>query len=347
MYNIVYEYNQIRTTVVKCYTHVKYSILHSMNPKSHNLNLQMYSFQEILGLFHLENQSTLSDQNMKDAKSIVLKMHPDKSRLPSQYFIFYKRAFEILVDFYQNQTKTQQPVPTEKIEYESKGKGIGNGHNRSTNHQIQSVIDNMEKKEFQHKFNQLFEDNMLNTQKILQKQEQHKWFTQDQEDMNQDTNMTGTIHDKFEKIKLKQSSTHLAKYTGVQHVYSSGVNSGNLYEDDDGDGENTSYISSDPFGKLKYDDLRKVHKDQTIFAVSEHDLQKIPQYSSTDHLQTTRSQQNLTPMNKAESTRMLENQEKSWQQQFMKKEYASKIQTMQYEEKSKTVMSHFLHLTNS
>jgi hypothetical protein len=320
-----------------------------MNTKSHNLNLQMYSFQEILGLFHLENQSTLSDQNMKDAKSIVLKMHPDKSKLPSQYFIFYKRAFEILVDFYQNQTKTQQPVPTEKIEYETKGKGIGNGYNRSTNHQVQSVIDNMEKKEFQHKFNQLFEDNMLNTQKILQKQEQHKWFTQDQEDIHQDTNMTGTIHDKFEKIKSKQSSTHLAKYTGVQHVYTSGVNSGNLYDDDDdGDnGENTFYISSDPFGKLKYDDLRKVHKDQTIFAVSEHDLQKIPQYSSTDHLQTTRAQQNLTPMNKAESTRMLENQEKTWQQQFMKKEFASKLQTMQYEEKSKTVMSHFLHLTNS
>lgn len=317
----------------------------SQNPKSHNLNIQMYSFQEILGLFHLENQHTLSDQNMKDAKNIVFKMHPDKSRLPSQYFIFYKRAFEILVEFYQNQTKTQQPVPTEKIDYESKGKGIGNGHSRTTNHQIQSVIDNMEKKEFQHKFNQLFEDNMLNTQKILQKQEQQKWFSQDQEDIAQDTNMTGTIHDKFEKIKSKQSSTHLAKYNGVQNLYMGGVNSGNLFDDDDD--ENTSYISSDPFGKLKYDDLRKVHKDQTIFAVSENDLHKISQYSSTDHLQTTRAHQNLTPLNKVESTRMLENQEKQWQQQFMKKEYASKLQTMQYEEKSKTVMSHFLHLTNS
>ena len=133
-------------------------------PKTHNLNLQTYSFQEILGLFHLENHTTLSDQNMKDAKNIVLKMHPDKSRLTSQYFIFYKRAFEILVEFYQNQTKIQQPVPTEKINYESKGKGIGNGHNRSTDHQIQSVIDNMEKKECEHKFINLFEENMLNTQ---------------------------------------------------------------------------------------------------------------------------------------------------------------------------------------
>jgi len=150
-----------------------------------------------------------------------------------------------------------------------------------------------------------------------------------------------------EKIKSNQSSTHLAKYNGVQHIYMGGINSGNLYDDDDDENENTSYISSDPFGKLKYDDLRKVHKDQTIFAVSEHDLQKIPQYSSTDHLQTTRAQQNLTPMNKTDSARMLENQEKIWQQQFMKKEYASKLQTMQYEEKSKKVISHFLHLTNS
>jgi hypothetical protein len=280
---------------------------------------------------------------MKDAKNIVLKMHPDKSRLPSQYFIFYKRALEILVEFYNNQTKTQQPVPTEKIDYDTKGKGIGNDHNRSTNHHIQYVIDGMEKKEFQHKFNQLFEDNMLNTTKILQKQEQHKWFSQDQEDIHQDINMTGTIHDKFEKIKSKQSSTHLAKYDGVQNLFMSGVNSGNLFDDDDD--ENTSYISSDPFSKLKYDDLRKVHKDQTIFAVSENDLHKTPQYSSIDHLQTTRAQQNLTPLSKVESTRILENREKDWQQQFMKKEYASKLQTIQYEEKSKTVMSHFLHLT--
>ena len=32
-----------------------------------------------------------------------------------------------------------------------------------------------------------------------------------------------------------------------------------LYEEDD-----NSYVTSDPFGKLKFDDLRKVHRDQSV-----------------------------------------------------------------------------------
>ena len=52
---------------------------------THNLNIQTYSFEELLGLFNLTTQFGIEE--LKKAKRKVLWMHPDKSRLPSEYFL--------------------------------------------------------------------------------------------------------------------------------------------------------------------------------------------------------------------------------------------------------------------
>ena len=65
---------------------------------SHNLNIQNYNFQELLELFNLQYNFNLDD--LKVAKKIVLKTHPYKSKLPGEYFLFYKKAFDIIVNYY-------------------------------------------------------------------------------------------------------------------------------------------------------------------------------------------------------------------------------------------------------
>jgi len=303
----------------------------------------MYSFQEIMSIFGLEGRSTLTDQDMKNAKAVVLKMHPDKSRLAPEYFIFYKRAFELLVDFYQNQSRTQQAVPNQKMEYQTDGKGLDK--TITTPEQIQRVVNKMGQGKFQDKFNELFEENMLNKQKIQRAQERNQWFTQENTvDDIPALGQGGTIHDKFNRIKEHQAATHLVKYNGVQNIYQSN-NAGRLYDDQE-DGGDQDYVTSDPFGKLRYDDLRRVHKDQTIFAVGEQDLNKVTQYASFDHLQRARGQQNLTPLQEAEAKRLLDEQTRMTQEQFMKKEYRAKLQAIENEEKSKAIMAQFLRLTN-
>ena len=67
--------------------------------EKHNLNIQTYSFDELLGLFDLKLYFTVEE--LKIAKKKVLWMHPDKSKLPPDYFLFYKRAFDIIVEFYE------------------------------------------------------------------------------------------------------------------------------------------------------------------------------------------------------------------------------------------------------
>jgi hypothetical protein len=63
----------------------------------------MYSLKDLLALFHTDYNINLED--LKRAKKQVLMTHPDKSKLPAEYFLFYKKAFDIVVNFYNNQNK--------------------------------------------------------------------------------------------------------------------------------------------------------------------------------------------------------------------------------------------------
>ena len=122
------------------------------------------------------------------------------------------------------------------------------------------------------------------------------------------------------------------------HTTSAGNSS--LYEDND------QYVSCDPFGKLQYDDLRKVHRDQTVLAVSEHDFDQSKSYKSVDEFNRARSQYSYDPLEKEKATTMLQEQERVMNEQMMQKEYKSKLQTQQYAEKNKTVLASFLQLKN-
>ena len=301
---------------------------------NHNLNIHMYTFDEILTLFDLTAKISMED--LKRAKKKVLMMHPDKSHLGSEYFLFYKKAFELVVEFYDNQNKQNQEITEETTNYSALDT---NSWNKSTTKQINKAIGEMPKEQFREKFNQLFEKNM---QKEI-KPDVNDWFSNNdplyQIDENAGKNMDKNMNRSM--IQIKQQSNSINAYRGVQTL-SSSSRSGNLYDDDQDSGE---YVSCDPFSKLKYDDLRKVHKDQTVFAVSESDFDKVEKYGSVDHLNRARGNQILTPLDKMDAQRMLDSQESKMKEQIMKKEHLAKLETMKYQEKNKIIMSTFLQLT--
>jgi hypothetical protein len=97
---------------------------------------------------------------------------------------------------------------------------------------------------------------------------------------------------------------------------------------------------------LKFDDLRKVHRDQSVLAVSEQDINNIKTYGSVEEFNRARSEHSYEPLEKQHADRLLQEQEKAMQQRMMRKEYQSKLQTEQYAEKNKDVMASFLLLQN-
>ena len=74
----------------------------------HNLNINTYSLDDLLGLFNLSYDISMED--LKRAKKVVLMTHPDKSRLPPDYFLFYKKAFDVVVKFYEENNRQNQSM---------------------------------------------------------------------------------------------------------------------------------------------------------------------------------------------------------------------------------------------
>jgi hypothetical protein len=123
--------------------------MNKVTDKNHNLNIQSYSLEEIFGLFDLTHD--ISSEDLLRAKKKVLMLHPDKSKLPADYFLFYKKAFDIVVGIYNHQNKQNQVV--KNVEYAPPT-------DKSVTKTITSKMKEMSAEEFQGKFNKLFDENM-------------------------------------------------------------------------------------------------------------------------------------------------------------------------------------------
>jgi len=290
----------------------------------------MYSFRELLELFQLSSKITVED--LKRAKMMVLRMHPDKSRLPSEYFLFYKKAFDLVVNYYNETAKTDAEVPTTEQTYTP----LLDNDKRVVN-MVQKTMNDMGQEKFQDKFNQLFE-----TMVEKPKQNVNDWF-KNNDPLYQFDNVsnTGGLAQAIDTIK--KNSAAVVRYNGVETMNSGGPSYGNLYDNED-DG---SYVSCDPFGKLKFDDLRKVHKDQTVLAVSERDFDKMQKYSSMDHLQRERGSLNVQHIDKEEHERFFEEQQQVLKERMAAKQHQASLKSMEYAQKNNSVMAQFLRLTQN
>jgi len=305
-----------------------------MTTPCHNLNIQSYSLDEILELFDLHNYD-ITIENLKVAKRKVLMLHPDKSKLEPKYFLFYKKAFDVIVQFFDNQNRQNRTVDSNDVAYDPNFKNEDN----NTSNQIKQTVQEMKSQKFQDKFNKLFEENQMGNKPDASRNE---WFLQENSDFQVPEGKLSkqSMDDNFQRIK--EQSNGLVHYTGVQSMNQDSAINNNFYED--GDDYQNKYMSSDPFSKLQFDDLRKVHRDQSVLAVSEKDIHNIQTYQSVEELNQARSQHSYDPIEKEHADRLLHDQEKAMQQHMMQKEYQAKLQTEQYEEKNKNVLASFLLL---
>jgi hypothetical protein len=288
---------------------------------THNLDINTYSLEEIFGLFDLDYN--LTEDRMRKAKMKVLMIHPDKSRLPPNYFHFYKEAYEIVLNIYKQKNKGKQSTTYTPST-------VGNN-----NSEVESV--DVSKKVSNQKFNELYDQNMakkVDTSRF-------DWFKNDQpviEDFSKRQVNPKNMGSELELLKQKQAA--LMVYKGVQEMRSGGGGTSYFEEDETGD----EYVASDIFGKLKFDDLRKVHKDQTVFAVSENDFNKRTQYKSVDQFIRDRDSGGNAPLSKLEAANLLERQQKEKEQIIMNKQHREYMLQKEYEEKQTAVRSAFLQL---
>jgi len=302
--------------------------------KTYNLDIHSYSLKDLFCLFEIPFNENIRVEHLKLAKKKVMMIHPDKSGLPSEYFHFYKSAFDVIIQFYKNQNKQNQTINEETTKYKI--------DEDDTISSIQTVVNKYSKPDFNKKFNQLFEQNM--SQKI--DTSRNDWFSSEKPVYEIDEKVTAkNMNTVFNRIKEQQHS--LIQYTGKVQTLTSGLGT-DLYADieDENNGEKNEnkYVSCDPFSKLKYDDLRKVHKDQTVFAVSEKDIANVPKYASLEHYTRERGGHSIQPLSTRESETMLKNENKVYQEYIRQKEYAAELKLQLNKEKNKSILANFLRL---
>jgi len=288
---------------------------------SHNLNIHDYNFQDLLELFDIKGEVNV--ESLKRAKKKVLMTHPDKSKLPNEYFLFYKKAYEMIYYCYENMIKQNKALPEDSVY-------MPDNENSQMKDQITQHMEKTNNKEFQKQFNKLFDQHMR--KKVVNKNE---WFQN--EDPLYESTQGRSINDAMEQMKNKQA---LIKKPEIMNMRSSlGTD---LYESEN----DNSYITCDPFSKLKFDDLRKVHKEETMININANTIQNHMNnvHGSLDSLRNSRSE-NYNPLSKAEGEKMLSSMEQKRGLYLQQQQYQENLNSMKYEEKNKEVISKFLHIT--
>ena len=81
--------------------------------ESLDLTIENYELPDLLALFNLP--VLFNDVDLKRAKIMVLKTHPDKSKLPKEYFLFFTKAYRIIHQIYTIRNPSIKEHYTERV----------------------------------------------------------------------------------------------------------------------------------------------------------------------------------------------------------------------------------------
>jgi hypothetical protein len=292
---------------------------------SHDLNIDSYNLRDLLQLFDLKEHD-VQGEHLKMARKKVLMMHPDKSKLDAKYFLFYKKAYDVISHMYDNVNKMTENVV--KQEYFAD----------TINHDgFRENLKKISADTFQREFNEIYEKH---AKKNIDSSK-NDWFTDETAMYNKHGSAKNNrdIHSMIDGIKEKEQ---LVLHKSVNPFMSSGGGN-SLYDDADDDfNEGEQYVECNPFSKLKFEDLRKVHKDQTVLPVRESDMDRITVYKNVDDYEKTREY--IKPIGRTAAENLLDEQERIMHERLRQKKYQAELTTQKNMEKNKIMISNFLKL---
>ena len=224
-----------------------------------DLNINNYNLEDILNLFGLNINYSMTE--LKSAKKMALRTHPDKSGLKQEVFIFFSKAYNMLSKIYKLKNKTEKKV--ENIDYDENDMGEEMGNKELLNMKLKTL----EKKNFNKWFNNLFEksNGKSNTDGY------GDWLKSEEGVSNVKISNKTEFDELFKKKKME--SRQLTVKTGIQDIiYNSGATMLDSTE---------TIYSSDVFSKLKFDDVKKVHME-TVIPVTEQDFKEKKRFDNVE-----------------------------------------------------------------
>jgi hypothetical protein len=238
-----------------------------------DLDIENYNLDDILDLFKVP--LNFNEEDMKRAKKITLMTHPDKSKLPKEYFLFYSQAYKKLHGIY---TFRQNATQNLDIEY---NEVLTDYH---TSRDINKEKDQNDKN-FNKWFNKTFEElNDKNTDGYSD------WLKEEDSELSKNIKNSKT-KEEAEKILSdeKKRNRELTIYNGIEETCANiSVNSSSLSKQTPSD-----YGNNELFSKSTYQDLKNAY-DNTLVPVTDEDYNKKEKFKNIVDLQQYRKSNEVT-----------------------------------------------------
>ena len=304
-----------------------------------DLDLENYSLRDLYNLFNINDE--LDEESLKTAKKIVLKMHPDKSRLDQKYFLFFSKAYKRLFSVYEfqnkskygnnnnnNNTKTYNNTYSNEDYYDDSNKTV-------LNQMFESNKSLKEGGNFNKWFNQQFEKHRIEDE--TQNAGYGDWLKSEDTPFNVDENVTkANMNEYFEKQKKKAQS--LTVYNGITDPFASTLG-GTLLNSD-----TSNFTNVDAHGGLTYTDLKQAYMESVI-PVTQDDFDRIPKYNSVNEYKTQRDRVDITPISKEEGERLLTRNQNKMDQESAALAYKYARETEIAKEKNKSFWGDIKRIT--
>lgn len=239
-----------------------------------DLNIENYSLNEILQLFQLDYN--FGEQELKQAKRIVLKTHPDKCKLPKEYFLFYSKAYKMIYRIFEFRSKVHKSKTN--TSYDS-------NIDKVSQQNYQKMIESMNsKQDFHVWFNALFEKYYIDDN------DGHgDWLKSDEDIIESKVRNQSELHNQINNIKHQKREEYALQKHGIQEPLihlSSG--SSNLAK------SNEQYYTTST-QQLNGNDLKEAFQ-MTVIPVTEEDYNNRQHFQNVNQMQQYRKQ-NINPMN--------------------------------------------------
>ena len=272
-----------------------------------DLDINNYELADILNLFKIP--VLFNDKHLREAKVIVLQMHPDKSKLPKEYFLFFTKAYKMLYEIFKVRFPDEKKYKEDKFSYsavidrelnQNKTKTAHNVEDREyhkTEEEAYKKLQKMDSTDFNKWFNEKFEKFRMHDDE--QDGGYEDWFRNTNKgDVNNATGdddgadpyeLGDTWSERNERIERKKKMLRdkmaLIETNEVMSYDSVGCGgSGGYY----GLGrEAPREYSSGLFSSLQYEDLKKAHTESVI-PVTNEDFVNRKKYTSVNEMQMFR-----------------------------------------------------------
>ena len=284
-----------------------------------DFDLANYNLQELLNLFQLNHNFKIDD--LKNAKKIVMRLHPDKSGLAKEYFIFFQQAYKILHKIYYFRFRQNKKAHTrDTIEIADDQRVI-----------LERLKDK-KTGEFNKWFNEMFEKVKIQDETDLG---YDAWLRSDEDIHEMSRISLSQFDNEFDKVKQRCKTNAIVTSVGEM-----GGDSGYSLTRD-----KPQSFSSGVFSQLEYEDLKKAHTESVV-PVTKEDYLNVPKFSNVDSYRSYRDSQNIAPPSLQQSRDFLAKKVSSGAESDTRRIYQILRQDEKIKESNEKWWSSLKHLTN-